>query len=193
MVTALTRAWAAFELGRPLWPLPDAHRGWMADGALAEWAALRARSVGEPSRDLFLRAADLWDGRLAFRAILCRWAAADTARLSGAPEAPALLRDVLDEAERLGFEPIARRVRRSLRLAGVRVARAVPPVPGTSLLTPREHEILGLVGDGLANIEIARRMGLGRPTVARIVSNAMSKLGAESRAQAVALAHASAG
>ena len=30
-------------------------------------------------------------------------------------------------------------------------------------------------------------MGLGRPTVARILSNAMSKLGVESRAQAVAL------
>lgn len=31
-------------------------------------------------------------------------------------------------------------------------------------------------------------MGLGRPTVARILSNAMTKLGASSRAQAVALA-----
>ena len=193
MLTALTRAWAAVELGRSPGPLPDAHRGWMVDGARAEWAALRARSLGEPSRDQFLRAAALWDGRLAFRATLCRWAAADAARLIRAAEAAALLRDVLDEAERMGFEPIARRVRRSLRVAGVRVPRAAPPVSGTSLLTPREHEILGLVGDGLANIEIARRMGLGRPTVARIVSNAMSKLGAESRAQAVALAHASAG
>ena len=71
--------------------------------------------------------------------------------------------------------------------------RALPGVQGTTLLTAREHEILGLVGDGLANIEIARRMGLGRPTVARIVSNAMAKLGAETRAQAVALAQANAG
>ncbi len=31
-------------------------------------------------------------------------------------------------------------------------------------------------------------MGLGRPTVARILSNAMGKLGAGSRAQAVSLA-----
>jgi DNA-binding CsgD family transcriptional regulator len=31
-------------------------------------------------------------------------------------------------------------------------------------------------------------MGLGRPTVSRIMSSAMGKLGAQSRAQAVALA-----
>ncbi len=48
--------------------------------------------------------------------------------------------------------------------------------------------MLRLVGDGLSNIEIARRMGLGRPTVTRILSNAMSKLGVDSRAQAVAVA-----
>ena len=41
---------------------------------------------------------------------------------------------------------------------------------------------------GLNNTEIARQLGLGRPTVARMLSNAMLKLGAETRAQAVALA-----
>jgi DNA-binding CsgD family transcriptional regulator len=193
MLTALTRSWASFELGQSPAPLPAALRGWLADAANAEWAALHARSLGMPSHDLFLLAAARWEGHMALREILCRWAAADAARLAGAPDAGARLRDVLTDAERLGYEPIARRVRRSLRLAGVRVPRAQPPVPGTALLTPREHEILGLVGDGLANIEIARRMGLGRPTVARIVSNAMAKLGAETRAQAVALVQAIAG
>jgi len=41
---------------------------------------------------------------------------------------------------------------------------------------------------GLNNTEIARQLGLGRPTVARMLSNAMLKLGAETRAQAVVLA-----
>jgi DNA-binding CsgD family transcriptional regulator len=191
MLSALTRAWATVELGQAPRPLPAASRGWMVDGATAEWSALHARSLGEPSRDLFLSAAALWDGRLAFRAALCRWAAADAARLADQSGASTILREVLEETERMGFEPIAHRDRRSLRLAGVRVTAARPQVSGTSLLTPREHEILGLVGEGLANIEIARRIGLGRPTVARIVSNAMAKLGAETRAQAVALVQGS--
>jgi DNA-binding CsgD family transcriptional regulator len=55
-------------------------------------------------------------------------------------------------------------------------------------LTRRERDLLGLAGQGLTNAEIARRMGLGRPTVARILSNAMGKLGAGSRAHAVSLA-----
>ena len=54
-------------------------------------------------------------------------------------------------------------------------------------LTRRERELVALVGQGLTNTEIARRMGLGRPTVARILSNAMAKLGATSRAHAVTL------
>ena len=55
-------------------------------------------------------------------------------------------------------------------------------------LTRRERELVSLAGHGLTNVEIARRMGLGRSTVARILSNAMTKLGAESRAHAVILA-----
>jgi DNA-binding CsgD family transcriptional regulator len=46
---------------------------------------------------------------------------------------------------------------------------------------------VALVGRGLTNNEISRRMGLGRPTVGRMLSNAMLKLGAASRTQAVAL------
>jgi DNA-binding CsgD family transcriptional regulator len=67
--------------------------------------------------------------------------------------------------------------------AGDRRSYAVAP-----RLTGRERELVELVGHGLTNLEIARRMGLGRPTVSRILSNAMGKLGAESRAHAVALA-----
>lgn len=39
---------------------------------------------------------------------------------------------------------------------------------------------------GLTNVEIARRLGLGRPTVARILASAMMKLGVSSRAQLAA-------
>jgi DNA-binding CsgD family transcriptional regulator len=58
-------------------------------------------------------------------------------------------------------------------------------VPG---LTGREREVLAHVERGLTNIEIARRMRIARPTVGRLLSNAMMRLGAESRAHAVMLA-----
>lgn len=45
-----------------------------------------------------------------------------------------------------------------------------------------------LVGEGSSNAEIARRLGLGRPTVDRLVTSAATKLGARSRLQAAALA-----
>lgn len=77
------------------------------------------------------------------------------------------------------------RIRRSLRLAGVgRTARR----GGEGMLTAREAEVLGLVAEGLTNDEIARRLGIGRPTVVRLVQTASAKLGARSRAHAAARA-----
>ena len=55
-------------------------------------------------------------------------------------------------------------------------------------LTRREREVLAHVERGLTNLEIARRMRIARPTVGRLLSNAMDRLGAESRAHAVVLA-----
>ncbi|HET7182195.1 MAG TPA: helix-turn-helix transcriptional regulator [Candidatus Limnocylindrales bacterium] len=56
-------------------------------------------------------------------------------------------------------------------------------------LTGREREVLAHVEQGLTNAEIARRMRIARPTVGRHLSNAMARLGAESRAHAVILAN----
>jgi DNA-binding CsgD family transcriptional regulator len=53
-------------------------------------------------------------------------------------------------------------------------------------LTAREAEVVTLVEQGLTNVEISRRLGLGRPTVARLVASAMGKLGVERRTQLAA-------
>jgi DNA-binding CsgD family transcriptional regulator len=64
------------------------------------------------------------------------------------------------------------------------------PAGGRGLgLTGREREVLALVERGLTNAEIARWMRIARPTVQRLLSNAMARLGAESRAHAVMLAN----
>jgi len=58
----------------------------------------------------------------------------------------------------------------------------------TSTLSPREREIMGLLSRGLSGEEAAKRLFLSPETVRTHVRNAMSKLGAATRAHAVALA-----
>lgn len=54
-------------------------------------------------------------------------------------------------------------------------------------LTAREHEILGLLSEGLPNKRIARQLGISEHTVKFHVSSVFAKLGAQSRAEAVSI------
>jgi DNA-binding NarL/FixJ family response regulator len=58
----------------------------------------------------------------------------------------------------------------------------------TRTLSPREREIMGLLSRGLSGEEAAKQLFLSPETVRTHVRNAMSKLGAATRAHAVALA-----
>jgi PAS domain S-box-containing protein len=64
------------------------------------------------------------------------------------------------------------------------VARDANQLP----LTEREREVLGLVAGGLRGGEIAQRLVLSPETIKSHVRNAMTKLGAHTRAHAVAIA-----
>jgi DNA-binding NarL/FixJ family response regulator len=55
-------------------------------------------------------------------------------------------------------------------------------------LTPREHEILRLLGRGLSTKPIAQRTGLSEKTVSVHISHLVEKLGVRSRVQAALLA-----
>lgn len=57
-----------------------------------------------------------------------------------------------------------------------------------SALSPREREVLRLIAGGQSNKQVAQALGITERTVKFHVTSLMNKLGAETRAQAVALA-----
>ncbi|MFE4606395.1 response regulator [Kitasatospora indigofera] len=80
------------------------------------------------------------------------------------------------------------------RLIGEFAARSKAPDgagPDLSVLTDREREVLALVGLGLSNEDIARRLVVSPLTAKTHVSRAMVKLAARDRAQLVVLAYES--
>ncbi|HEX3957590.1 MAG TPA: response regulator transcription factor [Trebonia sp.] len=63
-----------------------------------------------------------------------------------------------------------------------------PPRPAPGLpdnLTPREAEVLTLIGEGLSNREIGERLVLSQATVKTHVNRVFAKISVQSRAQAV--------
>lgn len=79
------------------------------------------------------------------------------------------------------------------RLIAEFAARSKEPTAAASLarLTEREREVMALVGIGLSNEEIARRLVVSPLTAKTHVSRTMVKLGARGRAQLVVLAYES--
>jgi DNA-binding NarL/FixJ family response regulator len=81
--------------------------------------------------------------------------------------------------------------RRVVREFAARPSRTLKPHPQLDTLTEREKEIVGLVGEGLSNDDIAERLVVSPATARTHVSRAMIKLGARDRAQLVVFAYQS--
>ncbi|ALO97191.1 LuxR family transcriptional regulator [Streptomyces hygroscopicus subsp. limoneus] len=79
------------------------------------------------------------------------------------------------------------------RLIDRYVTGAVAPLADARLdtLTDREREVLGLVGRGLNNVEIAEKLFLGETTVKTHVARILTKLHIRDRIQAVVVAYES--
>jgi PAS domain S-box-containing protein len=69
------------------------------------------------------------------------------------------------------------------------VGRLREPSPRAPNLTPRQHQVLYLLGEGASTDQIATMLHLSRETVRNHVRSILRALGAHSRLEAVAIAH----
>jgi DNA-binding NarL/FixJ family response regulator len=67
--------------------------------------------------------------------------------------------------------------------------REARSVPGLDELTPREHEVVALIAQGLSNEEISKKIYVSPSTAKTHAARAMTKLGARDRAQLVVFAY----
>ncbi|MFI5733099.1 response regulator [Kribbella sp. NPDC051587] len=74
-------------------------------------------------------------------------------------------------------------------LSGGSMARAVAAKEQVDGLSPREREVLGLVGAGMSNAEIAQRLFLVEGTVKAYVSAILLRLAVKNRVQAAIVAY----
>jgi DNA-binding NarL/FixJ family response regulator len=95
-------------------------------------------------------------------------------------------RAALDAFERLQAARQADAAAALLRSLGVHAT--VSPARSGGVLTRREAEVLGLLGAGLSNREIADRLYISPKTAEHHVGRVLSKLGLRTRAEAAAYA-----
>jgi DNA-binding CsgD family transcriptional regulator/tetratricopeptide (TPR) repeat protein len=162
------------------WVIGDLAR-WRRRAGVAE--AIEARVAAPHAAELAgrsERAAELW------AALGCPYEAA--LALAGAGDDDAVRR-AFEALQGLGARPATAIVGRRLRERGV---RGLPRGPRAATrdnpagLTARQLEVLGLVGQGLRNADIAARLFLSEKTVGHHVSAILRKLGVRTRGEASA-------
>ncbi|SDW26763.1 regulatory protein, luxR family [Arthrobacter sp. cf158] len=152
----------------------------LALASLASAAVLLAEGHPVASLQASRKAWRIWYSLEApYQAARCRVLAGRACAAMGDTDSAAMeFEAATAEFADLGATPAAAEV---LELAGEKPK-------GQSSLSAREMEVLRLVADGLANKAIARELYLSEKTVARHVSNILSKLAVPSRAAATSYA-----
>jgi DNA-binding CsgD family transcriptional regulator/tetratricopeptide (TPR) repeat protein len=166
------RAWSAGELAFWLWKL----------GEISEPPA----GIAEPYRLLMKGHVDeaavtFEEKGMPYERALALMHGDESARLAA-----------LDIFDSLGADPIAARLRKLLRDDGVVVSRRRSRKTRAHVagLTERQAEVLGLLSEGITNIQIADRLFVSPRTVENHVSAILTKLGSSTRSEAVQQARA---
>jgi DNA-binding CsgD family transcriptional regulator len=121
---------------------------------------------------------------------LVRGAAIELSGAGGREAAAARLRRAAPIAERLGARPLAERIADLARRAGDAPVGDAAAGGDRLGLTGREFEVLRLVAVGQSNRDIATALFISPKTASVHVSNILAKLGASTRTEAAAKAHA---
>ncbi len=134
-------------------------------------------AFAEAGRDSWEEVAVAWDRlKIPYHAAYAR-------TRCGEPEA---LRHADRAAQRLGALPLAKMIDREARRQRIPLLRQ--DKPRLSTLTPRERDVLELLGWGRTNKEIAAELVLSVRTVGQHVSHVLAKLGAGNRSEAARIA-----
>ena len=159
-----------------------------ACGQAAFWAIRLGHDLppGSPAGPFGLEArGEIEQAAVAWDDLGCPYEAALTrARIADPPIA-----DIATVLTDLGAPASLAAVRRDLRARGVDVRSERDHPSG---LTPRQLDVLGLLGDGLSNAQIAERLFISQKTAGHHVSAILARTGVASRGEAVAFAHANA-
>lgn len=197
---AVARAEAAWWNGQPervleeiqaAKPLSDRDKGGYLLGAIAYWTWQTGGKAGWemeiPTAYQAMIAGDWRNAADEWKRIGCPFERA-LALAEGDPEAQ---RAALAIFEGLGARPAAHMLREKMVRQGVKgLPRGARSSTKTNPegLTPREMNILALLGQGLSNAEIARRLSISPKTVDHHVSAILAKMQVHSRLEAAALA-----
>lgn len=145
--------------------------------------ALRCRGLACEDPDVLLEAVET--ARASPRLLNLTDTMEDAARLLIARDRSAEAVDVLDEAIAL-LEPVGADgwIDRLTSMGGTRRrSGAARATHGWASLSPKEHEVVALVAEGLSNPEIAERLFISRRTVESHLSHVFRKLDVSNRTQ----------
>ena len=175
---------AALEVAQRLADLGDSQRCAIATARAARLEG-RAREVADGARD-HLETALATFARLGMplEAARTRLLLAESLREVASQVAVDEARVSLSAFEALGAAHDADRAAGLLRDLGVSASRTRPK--GLQPLTNREQEVLGLLGEGLTNADIADRLYISPRTVEQHVARVLAKLGLNNRTEAAA-------
>ena len=164
-------------------------RAWLAR---AEAAASGLDGAADPS--LWAAAVEAFDYGAVYEQAICRLHHAEA--LLAAQGDPGLAAKELlaahDLADRLRAEPLRDAVRELARRARVEIPGVepkTPPRPTVDPLTERERAVLERVALGRTNKQVGEELYISEKTVSVHLSRVMAKLGANRRAEAVAIAY----
>ena len=184
---------APAEYGRPSAEVLDADAAgfedhWLADElAFWTWRAFGTAAIAPQGATPYVlhMQGDPRGAAQAWAALGCPYEQAIALLDLSDPEA---MSEALELVEGLGATPLIQLVRRKGRPAAAAELAAAPTSSSDGDLTPRQHEILILLNEGLTNDAISRKLFLSQKTVGNHVQAILERLGARSRTEAVFVA-----